>query len=1568
MDTLSTKRIKKRAAESDDWVVVNQQSKSKRTRASPAKLRGNAGNKTPGSNQSSNTIGSDLPESNLSDKTKIDDTNQLSFSGDNTEQITGNGETPNDSTSESSFEDEEFMDQSTSEAIAQPAINLTTDNLQPVLLNYPINPKGLKSFEQYLDIKKARSSEIKEWGTLVTASAKRIISTNLIASVKNGTITNITDEQALNFCTIDIKVLLPILYTLFSTSGVKTLVTKLNNLSFKFQIDNPNLINNLMEQVYNAYDYDLNAQAFDVETVKAQIKIIERKIKSEGGKTFMDKLHAKSSSYPLDTMQNFFIAAMAEFSSVRTAAVSMSEYGYCTVSTDTRNANHPKPTKPEGKPQAQHHGAKSSTPKAVNSAGTTSPLLCKGCGRGHGGQCNFSKHPDFNKSALPWDQSTTGKLWAAKGKPVLPITTTLSGEPYQPPPYKGKTPKSGKHDLYYLASLTMDDVIHDLVPMTMSYNHITINIMSLIDTGALQANYVSERIANELGIIPDGPVLVVSSGMNNVGSLKSKGNCSVIVIYYNELSNCYEPIEIQATILDIPFDLIIGKPTIKQFKLLQKVHDQFWGNNDQSGIEENTMLGRHSLTSHESLLAVQLIATTQDRENSLTRELFEEDIEYVSSSNLPLDLGDSKESISNIPTDIHGDAELRERLINLCHRYEEIFSREVRPTPADIPPLEIDVDLLKWHRNSNRAPPRPMTISKQLELRKQIEKLLKLNVIERSTAPFYSQVLLIPKPNNKWRFCLDYRNLNDATSYTSAWPLPNIEQMINRIGSHTPQYFGIMDLTSGYHQAPLAQSSRIFSSFICFMGVFQWTRVAMGMKGAASYFQEQLATVVLAGILYIICELYLDDVIVYGNTKDEFVERLTQVFERFRTHNITLNPDKVTLGVHQIEYVGHLINSTGHSFTQDKIDSVLNFVRPLTVANMQSFIGLVNYFSTHLRDYNKLIQPIREMIPKKASSSSILHWNTNTIAAYETILKAFDNIPTLYFVDPQAEIFLETDACDHGIGAYLYQIVENKQKPIRFLSKALSGAQLNWSTIEKEAYAIYYSITKLEHLLRDVKFILLTDHINLTFIDKGKGKVLRWKLELQEFNFSTQHISGTRNNVADSFSRLCAMSASEVLNDHIRIPDDVHKTLKKIHNTHVGHFGEEITLSRYLKQGNSMPYIREYVKRFIKMCSCCQKMSKLKLPLTVNKFTTSSYTSMQCLNIDTIGPLPTSRNGFEYILVIIDTFTRWIEIYPTHSTTAADAARCLIQHLGRYGLPSTLRSDRGTQFVNDTIQSLLQLLHIEQQLSIAYSKEENAIVERSNQEVMRHLRAFILDSKIINEWEDYLPLVMRIINSKVHHTTGVAPAHLLFGYQFDLDRSIINPNIVPSEITLNQFVLDMQSKQQKAIEVAESHLRAHDKSHLSSNSLPSTVFPPDSYVLLDYAESEAIPHKLAPKRRGPYRVIRSVGNQYDILDLGTFKPLSVHVKRLRPYHYDKHETDPRQVASQDKQMFDVLKIHKHKGSKTKISTLKFLVEWRFFPDPDTYTWEPWSPLRSNAVLHQYLRDNKLGNLIPKQFR
>lgn len=104
--------------------------------------------------------------------------------------------------------------------------------------------------------------------------------------------------------------------------------------------------------------------------------------------------------------------------------------------------------------------------------------------------------------------------------------------------------------------------------------------------------------------------------------------------------------------------------------------------------------------------------------------------------------------------------------------------------------MEIEIDQSKWRKNCNRGPPRPVSTQKEQEIRRQIDKMLELNIIETSTATEYSQILLAPKPDGKWRFCIDFRRANDA-SQGRAWPIPIIMQMLQRIGQQKPKWFDL---------------------------------------------------------------------------------------------------------------------------------------------------------------------------------------------------------------------------------------------------------------------------------------------------------------------------------------------------------------------------------------------------------------------------------------------------------------------------------------------------------------------------------------------------------------------------------------------------------------------------------------------------------------------------------------------------------------------------------------------------------------------------------------------------------
>ena len=584
----------------------------------------------------------------------------------------------------------------------------------------------------------------------------------------------------------------------------------------------------------------------------------------------------------------------------------------------------------------------------------------------------------------------------------------------------------------------------------------------------------------------------------------------------------------------------------------------------------------------------------------------------------------------------------------------------------------------------------------------------------------------------------------------------------------------------------------------------------MGLKGAGAYFQQMIATIVLAGLLYTVCELYIDDLIIWGRTEEEFLERLSLVLERLDKYRVVCNPMKARLGMSEVEYVGHKISQDGLSFTQEKIQEVLDFAKPVNQQELKKFLGLANYLRDHIRNHSSIVAPLnhllREYSPKKG-----LAWTEVANTAFEEIRSAIMALPKLYFIDEKAPIFLHTDASKYGIGAYLFQVIDGQEQPIAFVSKAFVGPQLNWSTPEQEMFAIFFALRKFDYLLRDVQFTLRTDHKNLTLTHADtNAKVVRWKLLLQEYNFTVTHIKGEDNVVADAFSRICTFredntdllavaEESLVLAEELCIPEDKRQIIARVHNSRVGHRGIDATISAITrpiqpvdpKYGAHMGglgmtpwlHMREQVKHFIRRCPCCQKQSQVKVPIIASPYTLSSMHPMQRLNIDTIGPLPEDSNNNIYILVVIDCFSRFIELYPIRDLTAETAAKVLFQHFGRYGSATEMTSDNSRQFVNTIIDQLLQLLGTLHTLSLSHSHEENGIVERANKEVMRHLRAIMHDVKLEHAWSDMLPIVMRIFNSEVKEPIGVTPAQILFGNAINLDRGYFAPLVTMDDDT-----------------------------------------------------------------------------------------------------------------------------------------------------------------------------------------
>ena len=261
----------------------------------------------------------------------------------------------------------------------------------------------------------------------------------------------------------------------------------------------------------------------------------------------------------------------------------------------------------------------------------------------------------------------------------------------------------------------------------------------------------------------------------------------------------------------------------------------------------------------------------------------------------------------------------------------------------------------------------------------------------------------------------------------------------------------------------------------------------------------------------------------------------------------------------------------------------------------------------------------------------------------------------------------------------------------------------------------------------------------------GSRKVFQWKLDIQHYNATIEHVPGKANIPADVFSRLVERPVPAMVN-HIMTVDctpQQRQLIERFHCYLYAHHGVERTIALMTQHAptetsaTNWPKLRYHVRCYIQSCPTCQKMDATHKAIRASRFTLSSLRPMERIAIDTIGPVPEDL-GFRYIIVIIDTFSRYVELFPKQEVTAIAAADALWQHTCRFTTPLEIVTDFGSQFVNQ----LLHHFHLESgshhHTTIPYSKEENGIVERANKEVNRHIRNILFDKGKFPNWSRML--------------------------------------------------------------------------------------------------------------------------------------------------------------------------------------------------------------------------------------
>ena len=653
----------------------------------------------------------------------------------------------------------------------------------------------------------------------------------------------------------------------------------------------------------------------------------------------------------------------------------------------------------------------------------------------------------------------------------------------------------------------------------------------------------------------------------------------------------------------------------------------------------------------------------------------------------------------------------------LLAEYSDIFG----PLPregADVPAMRIT---LKQGMVPRYIPPRRMSPAMQEVVAGEVSAWSQDGIIRPSSSEVSAPVVLVAKREGGYRLCIDYRELNRCT-VDLRFPIESTRAVLERLARKG--VYGKLDLRTGFHQLLLDEESRPLTAFSVQGGLWEFCRVQFGLKNGPTYFQQSMVSV-LGGLVGQVCEIFIDDIVVYGVDSRSFMDNLRLVFGRLRDRRLRVKGSKCTLGQKSIEYLGHVVTPVGIALSEERKQGLQGVQPPVNVSQLRSFLGMATYFRPFIRNFAQVAKPLHSMCSEKKT----FMWTDAAQEAFDELKAAILSAPLLHFLDYEKEIVVRTDASQVGVGGILLQKEGGKEMVVCYVSRAFNETEARWATIEQEGYAVYFAITSFDHYIRGHRFVVETDHRNLMFLHKSVApKIIRWRLRLQAYDFDIVHIPGHCNAIADALSRCLAGKDMPHGSD-----------IMVVHNAVVGHRGVKRTIELLQESGVEWASMQSDVEAFIRSCPTCQKVRLGQGNVAAAVKTTMVKEPFSVVAVDTIGPITADAYGNAYVVVLIDCFSRFVELTPAKDATALEAARALLSVFGRYGIPKSVRSDNGPQFAASVVDNMLHLMGVGHDFSIPHRPESNGLVERANKEVNRHLRSLIMDQRNGETWSLYLP-------------------------------------------------------------------------------------------------------------------------------------------------------------------------------------------------------------------------------------
>ena len=412
--------------------------------------------------------------------------------------------------------------------------------------------------------------------------------------------------------------------------------------------------------------------------------------------------------------------------------------------------------------------------------------------------------------------------------------------------------------------------------------------------------------------------------------------------------------------------------------------------------------------------------------------------------------------------------------------------------------------------------PYPLPFGCEEVVAEEVKRMLELGVIEPSNSPFCSPVVLVKKKDGSTRFCIDFRALNRLTE-PDAEPIPDTEQLFASLSKKN--FFTKIDLAKGYWQISVAEKDREKTAFKTPQGLFQWTVMPFGLATAPATFARMMRKLNLQEDQAV---NFFDDILVATETWSDHVKCVDRVLTKLREHGLTIRPSKIEAGFEEIEFLGHIIGKGCMKPLQSTVSKILNLSTPTTKKQVRAVIGLASYYRRYVPNFADILAPLTQLTKKNTPSR--VRWTPECQEALDKLKHILSSEPVIQLPDFSQTFILRTDASSRGLGAALLQKAADGQiHPVLYASRKLLDRETRYSTIERECLAIVWAVDKFSRYLTGRHFLIETDHRPLTYLQKSKtsnGRLMRWALALQEYQFSIFPIEGISNCEADVLSRL----------------------------------------------------------------------------------------------------------------------------------------------------------------------------------------------------------------------------------------------------------------------------------------------------------------------------------------------------------------------------------------------------------------------------------------------------------------